>query len=77
MRHGSRVQGHHTRARGRHASIKQARQRMGDEEKKTLSPLTEELEANTVACIKTRLLLGVAKDKESKTKGESNMTGKH
>ena len=45
--------------------------------KKTMSPLTEELETNTVACIKTRLLLGVAKNKESKTKGESNMTGKH
>ena len=45
--------------------------------KKTMSPLTGELETNTVACIKTRLLLGVAKSKESKTKGESNMTGKH
>ena len=75
MRHESRVQDHNTQARGRHASIKQARQRMGDE-KKTLSPLTEELETNTAACVKTRLLLGVAKNKESKTKGESKMTGK-
>ena len=29
------------------------------------------------ACIKTRLLLGVAKNKESKTKGKSNMKGMH
>ena len=51
---------------------------MGDGEKKTMSPLTEELETKTVACITTRLLLGVAKkNKESKTKGESNLTGKH
>ena len=42
-----------------------------------MTPLTEELETNTVACIKTHLLLGLAKNKESKTKGESNMTGKH
>ena len=46
-------------------------------EKKTKRPLTEEIETKTVACIKTRLLLGVAKNKEFKTKGESNMTGKH
>ena len=52
--------------------------RHGRRKEKTMSSLTEELETNTVACIKTRLLLGVAKkNKESKTKGESNMTGKH
>ena len=74
--HETWVQGHHTQTQGRHASIKQTRQHMGDEEYNETANRRARNKYRH-ACIKTRLLLGIAKNKESKTKGKSNMTGMH
>ena len=69
------VQGHHTQTQGRHARNKHTRQHMGDEKKNNESANLRARNKYRHACIKTHLLLGVAKKKESKTKGKSNMTG--